>query len=339
MVTGRKAVWLRRLHDKYGHVVRTAPDELSFTTASAWKPIYGQSATSLSRCQKNFNHSYNTPKYQVPPILDARDDDHARIRKCLTYAFSDKVVKEQESIIQSHIDCLIRQLSEQVEKNGGEFDIIRWYKWLVFDIITDLAFGWSFDCLTTTDHHEVIDHLYKVIKYRVFINAFRYFHPLEWVCQLLTSRSLIRKQTELQNLIIEKIRGRLTLGIERPDFLHYITKNNTKKRISKTEIFANAAFLMIAGSDTMATLVAASTFYLLKNPIAMDKLCKEVRGSFLTEISLNSARLENLHYLTAVLNETLRLTPPIPEGLPRVTSSEGAVIGDYWVPGGVSFAS
>lgn len=32
---------IRRLHDEYGDVVRIAPNELSYSTGEAWKPIYG----------------------------------------------------------------------------------------------------------------------------------------------------------------------------------------------------------------------------------------------------------------------------------------------------------
>jgi len=32
---------IKKLHDKYGDVVRIAPDELSYTNPDAWQEIYG----------------------------------------------------------------------------------------------------------------------------------------------------------------------------------------------------------------------------------------------------------------------------------------------------------
>lgn len=39
---GRLHRKIEQLHAKHGPVVRVAPDELSYTTETAWKSIYGQ---------------------------------------------------------------------------------------------------------------------------------------------------------------------------------------------------------------------------------------------------------------------------------------------------------
>lgn len=38
---GHQATYIKKLHDKYGDVLRICPDELSYTDAQAWKDIYG----------------------------------------------------------------------------------------------------------------------------------------------------------------------------------------------------------------------------------------------------------------------------------------------------------
>ena len=49
-------------------------------------------------------------------------------------------------------------------------------------------------------------------------------------------------------------------------------------------------------------------------------------------------RVKHLPYLRACLDESLRLFPPTPHGLPRQTPAEGVnILGDY-IPGGVSVA-
>lgn len=40
---------LLELHTKYGHTVRIAPNELSFTTAEAWKAVYGHRSVEMSK--------------------------------------------------------------------------------------------------------------------------------------------------------------------------------------------------------------------------------------------------------------------------------------------------
>lgn len=46
------------LHEKYGPVVRVAPDELSYVTEGAWKTIYGQRSVEMA---KDPNFSLLTP--------------------------------------------------------------------------------------------------------------------------------------------------------------------------------------------------------------------------------------------------------------------------------------
>jgi hypothetical protein len=44
------------LHEKYGSVVRIAPDHLSYTTETAWKTIYGLRDVEMEKnCQAGFS--------------------------------------------------------------------------------------------------------------------------------------------------------------------------------------------------------------------------------------------------------------------------------------------
>jgi cytochrome P450 len=51
---------------------------------------------------------------------------------------------------------------------------------------------------------------------------------------------------------------------------------------------------------------------------------------------IQSIDLEKLPFLNAVIREVLRLYPPIPSPLGRVTPSDGTTLGNYYIPGGVS---
>ena len=91
----------------------------------------------------------------------------------------------------------------------------------------------------------------------------------------------------------------------------------------------------IAGGETVATFLAAATFYLLKTPSAYEKLKLEVRGRFQSYKDIDSTAVLQLPYLQAVIQEGLRIHPPGSQGFPRL--SPGTEIDGYWVPKGVSF--
>ncbi|OAF62286.1 hypothetical protein VC83_00853 [Pseudogymnoascus destructans] len=76
--------------------------------------------------------------------------------------------------------------------------------------------------------------------------------------------------------------------------------------MSVPEIEAIANAIMIAGSETTATLLSGMTYHLLKNPETLKKLAREIRGAFATEEGITLIGVGKLKYLLAVLDENLR---------------------------------
>ena len=110
--------------------------------------------------------------------------------------------------------------------------------------------------------------------------------------------------------------------------------------MTREEIKATSGILIIAGSETTATLLSGATFYLLKNPLCLMKAVDEVRQAFLraSDITFESVTTR-LPYLNACLEETLRIYPPVPSVLPRRTGPEGDIINGRFVAPNVSTRS
>jgi len=86
-------------------------------------------------------------------------------------------------------------------------------------------------------------------------------------------------------------------------------------------------------SDTVASSLTFMFYYLAKYPHHTAKLRAELGA--LNEPSSVSL-LENCSHLNGIINETLRLQPPVPSGVLRNTPPEGINIGDQHVPGDVT---
>lgn len=92
----------------------------------------------------------------------------------------------------------------------------------------------------------------------------------------------------------------------------------------------------MAGSETTATALSAATFYLTTNQHALSTLAREVRSSFQDEDDIDILSVQKLPYLLAVLNEAMRMYPPVPTALPRRVPAGGDVIIGHFVPENVS---
>lgn len=79
---------------------------------------------------------------------------------------------------------------------------------------------------------------------------------------------------------------------------------------------------------------------MLQNPTVLHRVQSEVRAAFQNhdEITLRSVSSTSLlPYLEAVAQESLRMYPPVPGMLPRITGPGGAIIDGHFVPENVGY--
>ncbi|KAM3751833.1 hypothetical protein ACB098_04G140900 [Castanea mollissima] len=80
--------------------------------------------------------------------------------------------------------------------------------------------------------------------------------------------------------------------------------------------------MFAAGTDTTYTVLEWATSEFLRHPRVMKKLQSEVRGIAKDKPYITENDLEEMHYLKAVIKETLRLYPPIQLLVPRESTQD-----------------
>ena len=114
-ITGRDAFVRSELHEKYGPIVRVNPTELSFNGgAEAWEAIYSFKKPKPVRDPQFYAVGVNG----CPDVVAADETNHARQRKILSSAFSDKTLKEFEPLLKSWAQKMIVKMSGQAMKYG-----------------------------------------------------------------------------------------------------------------------------------------------------------------------------------------------------------------------------
>jgi len=97
-----------------------------------------------------------------------------------------------------------------------------------------------------------------------------------------------------------------------------------------------AGILVVAGSETTATLLCGATFLLLQNPEALKRATDEVRSTFKSGAEITLTSVNGLTFMLACLNEALRMYPPVTVGLPRRIPAGGGTVAGMAVPENVS---
>ncbi|KAG2666235.1 hypothetical protein I3760_15G047600 [Carya illinoinensis] len=91
--------------------------------------------------------------------------------------------------------------------------------------------------------------------------------------------------------------------------------------------------MFVAGTDTTATAMEWAMALLLNHPKVLQKLKAEIDDQVGHERLLNDSDLSKLPYLRCVINETLRLYPPVPLLLPHF-SAEDCTVGGFQISRG-----
>lgn len=77
-------------------------------------------------------------------------------------------------------------------------------------------------------------------------------------------------------------------------------------------------------------------YFLCVHPEVQARLRDEVDSSFTTADDITLLNVQHLKYLTAALNETLRIYPATASSAPRIIKAGGQVVGGYFLPANVS---
>ncbi|KAG8164043.1 hypothetical protein KVR01_005961 [Diaporthe batatas] len=333
---GVQAFYTHRQHAKYGPVVRIGPNHLTFTDPRAWKDIYGhRTGGEKDGHQLEMSKSSATahPISALPTtIINSDKEEHQRLRRALSHGFSDAAIRSQEPLIMKHVGKMISGLKDRCQE-GKPLNMEAWYNWTTFDVVGELVFGLSFGCLDKFEYNPWVHSMLEAIKYGASMSAMVYVGSSALVnlfFRFVGSKHLKQLNKYTNDMVV----SRLNLNQERNDLFEGMVKKQAEWKMSFEKLSANAEILVLAGSETTATLLSGCTYLLLTNPDKMEKLKHEVRSSFRSEHEITASSVNNLTYMLANLNEALRLYPPVTSSLIRVVPKGGDRIADLWVPEG-----
>ncbi|KAL3424452.1 Isotrichodermin C-15 hydroxylase 7 [Phlyctema vagabunda] len=338
-ILGGRGPWRNhRWHQRWGPIVRIAPNHLSFNSHEAQKIIYGFGTRQVPSMEKD--PIFFTPEvdHSMNIINETDREEHSRMRRMLSFAFSNSNLLDNEKVLIRRTNDFLRDI-KRANNNDGErgFSIVRQFNYVTFNIMGEMSFGESFEERLKNQPAHRYHWADTIVNTTYFNDVMRavcvvpgLFSTLEWLKPDWMKRTLYQHA----EYATEHTEARLKMVTPRRDFMYHILSSKGPSA-STMEIASHFNVIMMAGAVTTATFLSGVVYYLGHNKPAIARLQFELRSRFKAVEDINSRELLTCEYLNAVIEEGLRIYPPAGAGhLTRIVPPGGCQISGEWIPEG-----
>ncbi|KAJ6502030.1 cytochrome P450 [Mycena sanguinolenta] len=307
---------IKALHDKYGPFLRTGPNEVSIIHADAVKAVLG-----IGGFPKGQYYEPRTdPTLKTRSLLSLRGEAHANRRRVWNRGLSSESLKEYETILAKRVT----QLMDRLEELSGPVDIAAWFSYFTF--------GGGFEMLRDGGDK---DGLWTIIedgaKSIAVVAHIPWLAPTLYLIPMAT-RGLLK----LRGFGATCAANRIKNGSRVKDLWYHLMDEAgmEKRKPTFQEVVADGVLSIIAGSDTTSIAVSCFVWFILRNPEIYRRVQAEVDAVYPDgESLLDALKHDELRFLTACLNETMRLHPPVPtNGTRQVPGGGGRLIAGRFIP-------
>ncbi|KZP24238.1 cytochrome P450 [Athelia psychrophila] len=329
--TGRQHIYYRSLHDKYGDLVRIGPNELSVRDAAAVNPMMGSQG--LPKGPVWAGRAAGS-KLAAKSLIQLSGPEHTRRRRAWNRAFNSEALKGYEEIIEKRANQLMQTLGNQV----GSTNLAMWISYFTFDFMSDMAFGGGTEMLREGDK----DGIWRALDSATMLSTVMGHSP--WMGKYYKYFPVGAERKRFRKFAVSRAQLRMKQGSMTKDvFHHFLNESGTDAHPpSVVEVVSDSGLVIIAGSDTTSTVLSSLFWSIMCNPTIYRRLQDEIDSVFPPgENALDPSKHIHMDYLNAVINETLRLLPPVLSGSQRVVErgSGAATFGSNVIPEGTAVFS
>lgn len=361
ILQGRYTWEIKRMHDRYGPIVRITPYELHIDDPDFYNEI--NPAASVRKVEK-YGPSARAFGGDFAAFGTVPHAHHRMRRAALNPFFSKKSVAELMPVIQSGINGLCERLRE-FRATGAPANIINAYSAMTVDVITDYAFATSMGNLDTPDfvpswHATMmkLSELYHPGKQFHWVITLQAVLP-EWVIKATNPGMMVfpnlqnvsplnsPKETLLTSPFLQMLRKEIeevrsgdeefykTVG-HRTKFHELIFNSELPpEELTTRRLIDEGISVVTAGRITVAHFLSMTTFQLLRNPTKLATLRDELSNATAeSKKPLTLQQLEQLLSLGAVINEGFRMSYGVMHRLTRVSPDSTITYKEWTIPRG-----
>ncbi|KAH8669055.1 cytochrome P450 [Xylariales sp. PMI_506] len=325
--------FIEACHDRYGPVVRIAPNEVHLSDPINYEKIY-----SVGYKFKKDPAVYMA--FRGPTLFNTTSPEiHRQTRAPLNPFFSRKSVLKQQEIVWDKVNLLCSRMQD-AGSAGAPFDLYTGLRAVAMDVISEYAYGHCWDQLRRRDLGIVWTKLYSTLG-----------------SLMHTAAQFPRAVTIISRVIPDKVTSKLNQGFA--EIEAWMTKShqdlvNVKRDMDngvspkRTTIFhemmeygirdidrlkMESLALMGGASETVGNALTVIVFNVITNQQILAEIQKELAEAYPDPtMPMDFKDLENLPYLTATVKEGLRLSYGAICRLPRRVPKGGVNFNGYFIP-------
>ena len=330
---------LTTLHAKHGPIVRYGVRSVSISDPKAIDILYGSRAGFVTADSYQVLVGISNGK-EVPSLVSTRDETrHGQLRRSVVSAFTVRGSEDYEFFVDSTISDLLDALRRF---KGGKFDLPRLLMLYSMDSASRMAFSESLGCLKSGE-----DVGGSIVLIRDRLKHWGSWSSLPWLERLIyrnpwaMSQSKGKAPSPMVSAAAQKLNIRMASqeGGDGRDMLQkFIHAHHANPDSIDAQGIISLLMSTITGAgDTTAATMTAILFYLLKSPVSLEKLRKELRDAGLSNDEVPTyIQISKLPYLAAVIKESMRLFPVQTWPLERLVPFGGINIAGHFIPAGTS---
>ncbi|KAJ5322947.1 hypothetical protein N7452_011236 [Penicillium brevicompactum] len=258
--------------------------------------------------------------------METAADRHRARRPVWEKALDTEKCQEYLPKLHHHTDLMASCIDKAGAKGKKGVLINHWLKCFVFDMVGDVGYSKSYNCLNSGSLHQGILDLEKSLAKAVIL------WPLPWLVRIINSLPGMSNpmQAPIDFAASNLGEWKVFKRNKGPDILSCVFQG--KSDLTYEEEVEDTMMLQIAASNTTLAALTFAMYYLSVNPEVQMALRKEIEANAdVTNIA--SEAIQGLPLLAGVIDETLRMHPSVPSGLPRLTPPEGLQLGGTYIPG------
>ncbi|XP_071652642.1 cytochrome P450 9e2-like [Temnothorax longispinosus] len=267
-------------------------------------------------CNRNTFVNENLDPIAGKNLSDLKGDHWREMRKLLSPSFTSSKMKMMFELISQCAENFVDFVSTQSGKTGKTYNMKDILSRYATDTVATCAFGISVDSFKHPNN-EFFLLVKKALAFDKWM-VFKFFmHRNFSLLAKLLNLKMFGPEIEkfFKNIVFNTVKVRDEQGIVRPDMIQLMMETRNKDsglEFDIDEMTAQAFVFFLAGYETTSTAMCFMTHVLAVNPDIQSKLREEIDDVFRqTNGKPTYEAINHMKYLDAVVNEALRLYPPV----------------------------